>query len=68
MPSLFTPTLKKPLPSAIGVPMRDDEEPCVPSIRFEISKGTALEEFNEITSRTKLCFDFDVVGKRHRFF
>jgi hypothetical protein len=27
-----------------------------------------LEEFNEITSRTKLCFDFDVVGKRHRFF
>jgi hypothetical protein len=66
-PILFSPAGRKPPPTAVGIPMAEDDKPSVPSIRFEISKGAAFEEFNGVTSRTKFCFDFDVYGKRHRF-
>jgi hypothetical protein len=66
-PILFAPALPKPPKTAVGVPIDDDDKPLVPSVRFEITKGAAFEEFSGVTSRTKLCFDFDVFGKRHRF-
>jgi hypothetical protein len=66
MPSLFAPPLRKPAPTVAGSPLTDDQ-PIVPSLRFEISKGAGFEEFSGVTSQTKLCFDFDVFGTRHRF-
>jgi hypothetical protein len=57
----------RPKPAPIGVPSSDISKPLVPSIRFEISKGTAFDEFHGVNAQTKFCFDFDVFGTRHRF-
>lgn len=63
MPSMFV-----PMPTKVGkIPEGEPEMPIVPSIKLEITKGQAFDEFGGLTNRTKMCFDFDVFGKRHRF-
>lgn len=65
MPSLFKPSTK-PKPNTFDN-TATNEDILVPSLRVEITKGQAFSEFAGFNTKSKLCFDFDIFGQRHRF-
>ena len=63
MPSLFKPMSTKPKPSDA----EGEDMPLFPSLRIDLLKGAAFNEFEGFNTKAILCVDVDVFGKRHRF-